>query len=82
LRNGSGRNVFAVSDSELSGGRADAAYEDTKFMSKEGEHFLAGVIDGIADGTPKFLCLTVDSFSRYQLCPWYVFLILDISELD
>lgn len=47
LRNNEGRNIFAVEDKD---GRADAAYEDTKFMSKEGEQFLAGVLDGIADG--------------------------------
>lgn len=49
LRDSSDRNVFAVSDSELSSGRADAAYEDTKFISSEAESFLAGVLDGIAD---------------------------------
>jgi len=50
LRNKEGRNIFAVSDAELKTGRADAANEDTKFMSKEAEWFLAGVLDGIADG--------------------------------
>lgn len=50
LRDSTGRNAFAVSDVELQTGRSGAAYEDTKFMSEEGEWFLAGVLDGIADG--------------------------------
>jgi glutamine synthetase len=50
LRNSDGKNVLAVSDSELQGGRSDAAYEDTKFISKEAEEFLSGILDGIADG--------------------------------
>ena len=55
LRNKEGRNIFAVSDAELKTGRADAANEDTKFMSKEAEWFLAGVLDGIADGLSSCL---------------------------
>lgn len=51
LRDSSGKNSFALSGSELKTGRSDAAYDDTKFMSQEGEWFLAGVLDGIADGT-------------------------------
>jgi hypothetical protein len=35
----------------LKSGRIGAAYDDTKFMSQEGEWFLAGILDGIADGT-------------------------------
>lgn len=50
LRNKEGRNIFAVSDSELKTGRENAAYKDTKFISQEAEWFLAGVLDGIADG--------------------------------
>ena len=50
LRNKEGRNIFAVSDGELKSGRANAANADTKFISQEAEWFLAGVLDGIADG--------------------------------
>lgn len=50
MRDDSGKNIFAVSKDQLSGGRSDAAFEDTKFFSQEGEWFLAGVLDGIADG--------------------------------
>jgi hypothetical protein len=51
LRDSQGRNVFAVTDAELqAGGRGDASYSDTKFLSQEGEWFLAGILDGIADG--------------------------------
>jgi glutamine synthetase len=50
MRDGSGRNVFAVADAELQTGRRDAAYQDTKFISEECEWFLAGVLGGLADG--------------------------------
>ena len=50
LRNKEGRNIFAVKESELKSGRVDAANNDTKFISQEAEWFLAGVLDGIADG--------------------------------
>ncbi|KAJ7174009.1 hypothetical protein C8R43DRAFT_1057990 [Mycena crocata] len=63
LRDSSDRNAFAVSDSELANGRADAAYEDTKFMSSEGEAFLAGVLDGIADIMP-LLVPTINGYKR------------------
>ena len=55
LRNKDGRNIFAVSAEELETGRANAANEDTKFISQEAEWFLAGVLDGIADGMHPFL---------------------------
>ena len=51
LQDYSGRNIFAVSDAELdAGGRRGAAYPDTKFLSQEGEWFLAGVLEGLPDG--------------------------------
>ena len=50
LRNKEGRNIFSVLDSELKNGRVNAAINDTKFISQEAEWFLAGVLDGIADG--------------------------------
>jgi glutamine synthetase len=40
-----------VTDAELqAGGRSNSSYSDTKYISQEGEWFLAGVLDGIADG--------------------------------
>ena len=51
LRNKEGRNIFAVLESELKSGRVNAANDDTKFISQEAEWFLAGVLDGIADGS-------------------------------
>lgn len=50
LRDKNGRSLFAVSEAESTTGRANAAYPDTKFLSQEGEWFLAGVLDGLADG--------------------------------
>ena len=50
LRDKNGKNIFAVSDSELVSGRVGASYDDTKFISQEAEWFLAGILDGIADG--------------------------------
>lgn len=53
-----GKNVFALSDEEIkAGGRADAKWKDTRFISKDAEHFLAGILDGIADGTLLFVIL-------------------------
>jgi glutamine synthetase len=51
LRNKEGHNSFAVSDSDLLQGRRGASYEDTRFISEEAEYFLAGVLEGLADGT-------------------------------
>jgi hypothetical protein len=50
LRDADGKNVFAVSDGEKESGRKGAANDDVKFMSQEGEWFLAGVLNGLADG--------------------------------
>ncbi|CAK5264679.1 unnamed protein product [Mycena citricolor] len=63
LRDSEGKNIFAVSESELATGRSDAAFDDTKFMSKEGEAFLAGVLDGIADVVP-LLVPTINGYKR------------------
>ncbi len=50
LRDEEGKSIFAVSDSELKTGRANAQYEDIKFLSQEGEWFLAGILEGLPDG--------------------------------
>jgi len=52
LKSKDGRNIFAVSDADMKNGRTDAAFEDTKWLSREGEWFLAGVLDGLADVVP------------------------------
>ena len=58
LRDSAGKNVFAISQSELeSGGRANAAYDDTKFISQEAEWFLSGILNGIADGGLSIMIL-------------------------
>ena len=58
LRDASGKNVFAV-ESE----RKDAKYPDLRYVSKECEHFLAGVLKGLPDVMP---CLvpTVNGYKR------------------
>lgn len=53
LRDQDGKSLFAVSESELKTGRANAQYEDTKFLSQEGEWFLAGILEGLPDGTSR-----------------------------
>ena len=50
LRSKDGRNSFSIDESEMKTGRQGAAYEDTKFISKYGEQFLAGLLDGLTDG--------------------------------
>jgi len=64
LKDAANKNIFAVSDSEIqNGGRADAAYDDTKFISQEAEWFLAGILDGIADVMPMFVP-TINGYRR------------------
>lgn len=56
LQDETGRNIFAVSDEELkAGGRKNAAYEDVRFLSQEGEWFLGGLLEGLSDGKHPFL---------------------------
>ncbi|KAM6491288.1 hypothetical protein JOM56_013527 [Amanita muscaria] len=64
LKDAADRNIFSVSDSEIqNGGRADAAYDDTKFISQEAEWFLAGILDGISDIMPMFVP-TINGYRR------------------
>ena len=57
LRDTNGKSLFAVSESELKTGRKDAANDDVKFLSQEGEWFLAGVLDGLPDSKSQFVLL-------------------------
>lgn len=60
LRDASGKDVFALNSADIEkGGRLDAKYEDTKFMSQEGEWFVAGLLDGLADGESFGSVLTI-----------------------
>ncbi|KAG2361971.1 glutamine synthetase guanido kinase [Suillus spraguei] len=63
LKNGEGRNVFSLSDADRDRGRVDAAFEDTRYLSEIGEHFLAGVLDGLADVMPM-LVPTINGYKR------------------
>jgi len=63
LRSKDGKNIFAVDDSEMKEGRKGAKFDDTKFMSKEGEHFLAGILDGLTDVVPM-LVPTINGYKR------------------
>ncbi|PCH37859.1 glutamine synthetase/guanido kinase [Wolfiporia cocos MD-104 SS10] len=63
VRDLNGKSLFAVSDAELETGRANAAYPDTKFLSQEGEWFLAGVLDGLPDVMPM-LVPTINGYKR------------------
>lgn len=46
LRDFQGNNVFAIKTP-----RTNPAYDDTRHLSEEGEQFLAGILDGISDGS-------------------------------
>jgi len=39
------------------GGRKEAAFDDIKYLSQEGEWFLAGLLEGMPDGTYPLLKL-------------------------
>lgn len=61
LRDPSGKNLFAYTESP--GGRDNAAFEDTKFLSSIGEQFLAGVLDGLPEVMPMFVP-TINGYKR------------------
>ncbi|TBU35709.1 glutamine synthetase/guanido kinase [Dichomitus squalens] len=63
LRDANGKSIFAVSDADLKNGRTDAQYDDTKFLSQEGEWFLAGILDGLPDVMPM-LVPTINGYKR------------------
>lgn len=65
LKNNEGRNIFSVSEAELQTGRANAANEDTKYISQEAEWFLAGILDGIADGMLLIFSSCLPSVNRF-----------------
>jgi len=67
LKDKDGNNVFAVKGDAAKTGRPHAAFDDTKFMSQEGEWFLAGVLDGLTDGRLFFLrlCGVVKTHVRF-----------------
>ena len=51
LKDNNGKNVFTVTEEELqTGGRKNAQFNDTKFISQECEWFVAGILDGLPDG--------------------------------
>jgi glutamine synthetase len=76
LRDANGVNIFAVPDDLLESGRGDAAFADTKYMSQEGEHFLAGLLDGIQDVMPMVSLLTprFHALTHFIACPHYQWL--------
>ncbi|OSD08593.1 glutamine synthetase/guanido kinase [Trametes coccinea BRFM310] len=63
LRDADGKSLFALGEDQLKTGRSDAQYEDTKFLSQEGEWFLAGVLDGLPDVMPM-LVPTINGYKR------------------
>ncbi|KAF8466297.1 hypothetical protein JB92DRAFT_2823722 [Gautieria morchelliformis] len=63
LRSKDGKNVFAIDESEMKTGRLEAAYEDTKYISKLAEQFLAGLLDGLTDIVPM-LVPTINGYKR------------------
>lgn len=63
LRDATGFNIFAVSDSELKTGREGASYDELKYLSQAGEWFLAGVLDGLPDIMP-LLVPTINGYKR------------------
>ncbi|KIS00368.1 glutamine synthetase [Cryptococcus deuterogattii 2001/935-1] len=66
LQDKNGKNIFAVSDKEAAnGGRKGAAFKDLKYLSQEGEWFLAGLLEGMPDVVPMF-CPTINSYKRLQ----------------
>jgi len=75
LKSKDGKNIFAVAASDKESGRKDAQYTDTKWLSQEGEWFLAGVLDGLEDIVPMVstseVFIIVASSSRLSACSNY-----------
>ncbi|KAJ9118007.1 hypothetical protein QFC24_006279 [Naganishia onofrii] len=64
IRDKTGRNIFALTDEQIkAGGRADAKWKDTKYISQEAEWFLAGILNGLPDIMP-LLCPNINSYKR------------------
>ncbi|SJL00475.1 probable glutamine synthetase [Armillaria ostoyae] len=63
LRNSQDQNIFALPRSDVATGREGAAFEDTKYISEAAEHFLAGILDGVADN-PVLLVPTINGYKR------------------
>lgn len=63
LRDSTGRNTFAIPDHQLQSGRVGASYSDTRYISREAEWFLAGVLDGLQDILPLFVP-TINGYKR------------------
>ncbi|KAJ9103055.1 hypothetical protein QFC21_002477 [Naganishia friedmannii] len=64
IRDKTGRNIFALSEEEIkAGGRQDAKWKDTKYISQEAEWFLAGILNGLPDIMP-LLCPNINSYKR------------------
>jgi len=64
LRDSSGSNVFALSDDEVAaGGRANAKYNDLRWISQEAEWFLGGILEGLTDVMPT-LVPTINGYKR------------------
>ncbi|KAG8752732.1 hypothetical protein FRC14_006751 [Serendipita sp. 396] len=63
LKTKDGKNLFAVDEADLKNGRANAQYDDTRWLSQEGEWFLAGILDGLEDVVPM-LVPTINGYKR------------------
>ncbi|KAK4687712.1 glutamine synthetase, partial [Tremellales sp. Uapishka_1] len=64
LQDKDGKNIFGLSEEEeKSGGRSNAAFDDTKFISQEAEWFLGGLMEGLSDVVP-LMCPTINSYKR------------------
>jgi hypothetical protein len=62
--------VFAIDESEMKTGRPGALYEDTKYISKLGEQFLAGLLDGLTDSEPSSFIMFAAN-RACQLSQWF-----------
>ncbi|KAB5595697.1 Glutamine synthetase [Ceratobasidium theobromae] len=63
LRGKDGQNGFALAEADRKNGRANATYEDTRWISQEAEWFLAGLLGGLMDIVP-LLVPTINGYKR------------------
>ena len=68
MRTADGKNLFAVEDGKP---RADAQYEDTRYISQEAEWFLAGLLEGLED-SKSMIVLSLPYLTRIPVVPLLV----------
>lgn len=66
LRGKDGQNGFALAEADRKNGRANATYEDTRWISQEAEWFLAGLLGGLMDSKLATIYVLTTNLTDYE----------------